>query len=265
MSNSSPNPWADKVWSLSDSRPNGGDHFAADESEFLANNYNKTAIDYEDSDLDDDENVIFDAMRTFCFAINEPQLVDKFLQHKVTLAQMLEFDEQDLIACGIDLVGERKKVLHEVAQAHSEKWMPTSLKDLTAKTLLTSPGIYSSLNDINKHLEYIGVTFRYLRRRIQKTPQILELGKDHCGVSKIAEEIEDLMKTTKSTYTQLQALDHQVCKHLDDPIFRPANHIDSGYVSQAKTRKMLLPKIFCGLVIVISVKIFMMINRSMKV
>lgn len=264
-SSSGPNPWTEKVWSLSDVRENG-DHFAADESEYLANNVtnnDNNTLNYYDSSEEDDNDVIFDAMRTFCHAINEPHLVEKFLRHKVTLAQLLEFDEQDLIACGIDLVGERKKILHEVAQAHSEKWMPTSLKDLTGKSLLSSPGIYSALNDINRHLEYIGVTFRYLRRRIQKSPNILELGKDHCGVAKISEEIEDLMKTTKSTYTQLQALDHQVCKHLDDPILKPANHIDSDYVRRAKIRLMLFPTIVGCLFVGASVKILMILNRSL--
>lgn len=257
-SSSKPDPWTENVWTLSDIKQNG-DHFAADQSEYLVNN--NTALPFDDSSEDDGDDVIFDAMRTFCHAINEPQLVDKFLHHRVTLAQLLEFDEQDLINCGIDLVGDRKKVLHEVAQAHAERWMPTSLNDLTAKTLMSSPGIYSALNDINKHLEYIGVTFRYLRRRIQKEPEILELGKDHCGVSKIANEIEDLMNTTKNTYTQLQALDHHICKHLDDPIFKPTNYIDSSYVMQAKMRRLVVPAIIGGLAIISTIKIYLNLSK----
>lgn len=268
MATSTPNPWTENPWSLADKKSAGRrDHFAADEAEYLSNNItntdDKTELYYEDSSQDGEDDVIFDDMRIFCHGINEPHLAEKFQQHKVTLEHLLEFDEEDLIKCGVELVGERKKVLREIAQAHAEKWMPTSLKDLTGKTLMSSPGIYSALNDINKHLEYIGVTFRYMRRRVQKTPCILELGKDHCGVAKIAEEIEDLMKTTKSTYTQLQALDHQINKHLDNPVMKPANHIDSGYVMRAKVRKMFIPTVTGLAAIGVSVKLFLTLNRSL--
>lgn len=208
-----------------------------------------------DSDQDD-EDIIFQDMQLFLHAIGEPQLVDKFLEHKVTLGQLLEFNEQDLINCGIELVGDRKKILENTGQMHCEKWMPTSLHDLTAKTLLSSPGIYIALNDINKHIEYIGVTFKYLRRRLQERPQVLELGKDYVGVTKLANEIDDLLKTSKTTYIQLKALQKEICKHLNDPSKKPANHIDSGYIRRAKIRQSITPALLTSLTLYVSYKMY---------
>lgn len=142
--------------------------WAVDSNEIAECDQNKSskALTYEeynsDSDTDDCERIEFQDIHLFCHAIEEPHLVDYFLKNRVTLRQLLEFDEQDLINCGLELVGERKKVLDSIAKIHGETWSPTSLRDLTVKSLLTGPGIYVTLNDINKHLEYIGVTFKYL-------------------------------------------------------------------------------------------------------
>lgn len=199
---------------------------------------------YEDQCSDSDEenqDLVFQDMQLFLHAIGEPQLVDKFLANKVTLGQLLEFDEQDLINCGVDLVGDRKKILTNTGQMHSEKWMPSSLEDLTAKSLLSSPGIYITLNDINKHIEYIGFTIKYLKKKIEANPEILELGKDYVGIAKIDSEIVDLNKTSKQTYHQLKLIQKVIRKHLDDPAKKPANHIDANFIKRAKIRLIAVP------------------------
>lgn len=194
------------------------------------------------SDSDDENNdLIFQDMQLFFHAIGEPQLIDLFIKNKVTLGQLLEFDEQDLINCGVELVGDRKKILANTVQMHCEKWQPSSLQNLTAKSLLSSPGIYVTINDINKHIEYIGVTLKYLRRRIQTKPEILELGKDYVGVSKVAKELEDLINTSKSTYGQMKVLSRQINKHLSNPTLQPANHIDEGSIRRAKIGQSIAP------------------------
>jgi len=195
-----------------------------------------------DSDSDnDDRDAEFQDIQMFLHAIDEPHLVDHFIRNKITLGQLLEFNEQDLINCGIELVGDRKKILENTAQMHCEKWMPTSLQDMTHKNFLSSPGYYIALNDINKQLEYIGVTFKYLKRRLEEDPSLLELGKDYVGVSKISSEIEDLVKTTRNTYAQLRNLSREVNKHSTDPIKQPANLIDDKYIRRIKIGRMALP------------------------
>lgn len=197
----------------------------------------------EDKDSDDENDapdIIFDDMQLFCHTIGEPQLVDKFLHHKVTLGQLMNFDENDLINCGIELVGERKKILASTVQMHNEKWMPSSLNDPTGRGLFSSPGYYIALNDINKHLEYIGVTVRYLKRRLQTSPEIMELGKDFVGVTKVASEIDDLLKTSKTTHLNILSLGRQVNKHVSDPILKPAFHIDENLLRKQKFKRVLM-------------------------
>lgn len=199
------------------------------------------------SDSDDDPEVEFQDMQLFMEAIGESDLTEHFLKHHVRLGQLLEFNEDDLIKCGIELVGDRKKILTNIAQMHSEKWQPTSLQELTSRSLLSSPGIYIALNDINKHLEYVGVTFKYIKRRIEEKPEILELGKDYVGVIKISQEIEDLLKTSKTTYAQLRSLQKSVSKHLIDPTKLPANHIDEKYIAKAKFRQRIVPTLITSI------------------
>lgn len=215
---------------------------------------------YEDeynSDTEDELDVAYQDLDLFLQAIGEPQLVDHFVRHRVTLGQLLEFSEQDLIDCGIEFVGDRKKILQNTGQMHSEKWMPSSLHDLSAKNLLSSPGLYIALNDINKHMEYIGITFKYLKKRLEERPEILELGKDYVGVAKVSSEIEDLLKTCKTTYSQLRTLNREVSKHLDDPAKRPANHIDKKYILRAKLRRRLIPGVMAGVVLLGALKLSM--------
>lgn len=211
--------------------------------------------DNSDSDEEDqDRDLIFQDMQMFFHSIGEPQLIPLFLANKVTLGQLLDFEESDLINCGVELVGDRKKILSSVAQMHCEKWMPSSLQDLTAKTLLSSPGMYIALNDINKHVEYIGVTFNYLRRCIQRKPEILELGKDYVGVPKVASELEDLLKTSEKMHVQLKALNRHISMQLNNPLLRPANHIDNQYLNKTGIRRRIAPILLAataiGLVIV---------------
>lgn len=221
--------------------------------------------DYEaeyNSDSDDEHEVIFQDLQLFLHAIGEPQLVDHFIQHRVTLGQLLEFGEQDLINCGIELVGDRKKILENTGQMHCEKWLPSSLHDLSARSLLSSPGIYVALNDINKHMEYIGVTFKYLKRRLEERPEVLELGKDYVGVVKVSSEIEDLLKTCKTTYSQLRSLNKEVSKHMDDPAKRPANHIDKRYIYNAKLRRRLVPALVATVALAAAVKLSLILLRE---
>lgn len=232
------NPWLEKP-STNGIGERPVDHFAADETEVLANR--RLTKDSDSDSEDDDHDLIFHDMELFCHAIGEPQWTEIFLKHKVTLGQLLLFEEQDLINCGFDLVGDRKKILASTGQMHCEKWMPYSLQDLTTESLLSSPGIYIALNDINKHIEYIGVTFSYLKRRIQCKPEILELGKDYVGISKVASELEDLIRTSKTTHNQLQALNHRIRRHINDPTLKPANHIDKTYLRKVKIRQRILP------------------------
>lgn len=202
----------------------------------------------ENSDSDNEEtDTVFQDMQLFLYAIGEPHLVDLFLKNRVSLGQLLEFDEQDLMNCGVELVGERKKILEYIGQMHSDKWLPSSLHDLTSKTLQSSPGIYIALNDINKHIEYIGITFKFLTRRLREKPEILELGKDYVGVAKIASELEDLLKTSKTTYVQLKSLGREISKHSKDPLMKPANHIDKDYIRQAKIRQSIVPALMVTL------------------
>jgi hypothetical protein len=214
------------------------------------------------SDSDQDEDVEFQDMQLFLHAIGEPQLVEHFLKNRVTLGQLLEFNEDDLINCGIECVGDRKKILANIGQMHSEKWQPSSLQELTSKSLLSSPGIYIALNDINKHIEYIGVTFKYFKRRLEEKPAILELGKDYVGVSKVFSEIEDLLKTSKTTYAQLKSLEKEVSKHLDDPVKRPANHIDEKYIAKARMRRRIAPALVVALAVCASIKLTVFLLRK---
>lgn len=207
------------------------------------------------SDSDEEQDMEFQDMQLFMHAINEPQLVDHFLKNRVTLGQLLEFNEEDLINCGVELVGDRKKILANIGQMHSEKWQPSSLQELTAKSFLSSPGIYIALNDINKHIEYVGVTFKYIKRRLEEKPDILELGKDYVGVSKISSEIEDLLKTSKTTYAQLKSLEKEVSKHLTDPVKRPANHIDAKYVAKARMRRRIVPTLVVTLAVCATIRL----------
>lgn len=212
------------------------------------------AVIDSDSEEEDDQ-LVFQDVQLFCHAIQAPELSENFIKHKVTLGQLLLMDEQDLVNCGIELVGDRKKILANTATMHCEKWMPTSLQDMTAQSLLSSPGIYVSINDINKHIEYIGVTLRYIRRRLQSNPEVLELGKDYVGVSKIHSELQDLEKTSKATYNQINALTRQISKHLDDPNYKPANHIDRSYLRRAKIHQKIKPVILTILTLFVSFKL----------
>lgn len=206
--------------------------------------YGKPIQDYNSDSEDEVADVIFDDMQLFCHAIGEPQLIENFLKHKVTLGQLMDFEEQDLINCGIELVGDRKKILASTVQMHNEKWMPSSLNDLTGKALLSSPGYYIVLNDVNKHLEYIGVTFRFLKRRLQTNPEIMELGKDFVGISKVASELDDLLRTSKTTHNQICALKRQVARHINDPTLRPANHIDEEYLKKLSIKQVVASTLF---------------------
>lgn len=223
------NPWAEALKKCSDDQENDG---------------------YDSDSEDDDPDLVYQDLELFLKAIDEIQLIEKFRKHKVNLGQLLDFDEQDLINCGVDLVGERKKILTNTGQMHAEKWVPTSLHDLTSKTLLTAPGIYIALNDINKHIEYIGVTFRYLRRCMRTKPQILELGKDYVGIHKIVSELDDMLRTSKTTYALLKELKHQVGGLADKPEYQPPNHIDENYLRNAKLKQFLAP------VVLITVALF---------
>lgn len=233
-----------------------------DDKEVEPNNIMGDVFVLENSDSEDEDaqNIVYQDMQLFFHAIGEFQLIELFLKNKVTLGQLLEFDEQDLINCGVELVGDRKKILANTGQMHCEKWMPSSLQDLTTKSLLSSPGIYIALNDINKHIEYIGVTLKYLRRRLQSNPEILELGKDFVGVTKVSSELEDLMKTIKSTHDQALAFDRQIRKHLCDPKLRPANHIDDCYVRAAKWQRIFIAPI---IVVVAAVCMTLKIKKSL--
>lgn len=209
-------------------------------------------------DSDDDSqhgDSVCDDLDMFLFAIGETELAEQFKKNRVTLGQVLEFDEQDLINCGIDQVGPRKKILDCTAQMHCEKWTPTSLEELTRKGLQSSPGIYTALNDMNKHIDYIGVTLRYLRRCIQTDPKILELGKDYVGVKKVASELVDLSKTLQSTHRNIMALSRTIGKHCDDPLLQPANHIDEKYLKSVKTRGRIVPALLLIVVISMSIKL----------
>lgn len=193
-----------------------------------------------DSEDDDAPDVIFDDMQLFCHTIGEPQLVDKFLHHKVTLGQLMNYDEEDLVNCGIELVGDRKKILSSTVQMHNEKWMPSSLNDPNGRGLFSSPGYYIALNDINKHIEYIGVTIRYLKKRLQKNPEIMELGKDFVGVAKVASELDDLLKTSKATHSHMLSLGRQVKRHVDDPNMKPAYNIDESFLRKQKLKRVIM-------------------------
>lgn len=220
------------------------------------NTFNSYEDEVENSDSDTEEkDMIFQDMQLFMHAIGEPQLVEHFLKQKITLGQLLEFNEQDLINCGVELVGDRKKILENTGQMHCEKWMPASLQDMTSKSLMSSPGYYIALNDINKHIEYIGVTFKYLRRRLEEQPELLELGKDYVGVAKVASELEDLLKTTKTTYAQLRGLNREVGKHLKDPVKRPANHMDEASLRRTKMRQKFVPITIISMSILACVKL----------
>lgn len=208
-----------------------------------------------DSDSEhEDENAEFHDIGLFCHAIGEPQLVEKFIEHKVALSQLLHFNEQDLVNCGIDKVGERKKVLASIGQMHSEKWSPTSLNDMTEQSLLSSPGIYLAINDINKHLEYIGVTFVYLRKKLDANPDILELGKDFVGVRKIAQELVDLTKTSAIMHSRLIAFDKHVSKYKDRRNLQPANHIDESYIRSSNLKNYIVSLSFGMIVLCASLK-----------
>lgn len=219
--------------------------------------HDRLCATHPDSDSENDsEDVELHDMELFCHAIGEPQLADKFTQQRVALSQLLHFNEQDLINCGIELIGERKKVLSSIGQMHSEKWSPASLNDMTEQSLLSSPGIYLALNDINKHLEYIGVTFVYLRKRIDENPQILELGKDFVGVKKIAQELEDLTKTSCIMHYRLKALDRHLTKYTSKKTLHPANLIDRCYIKAGNLQQFTM-KLGLGIVLVCaSLKIF---------
>lgn len=218
-----------------------------------ADEYEKDNFDSDSED--DDPDLIYQDLELFLKAIDLSHLVDKLRAHKITLGQLLDFDEQDLVNCGIEFVGERKKILSNIGQLHAEKWVPTSLHDLTHKTLLTSPGIYIALNDINKHLEYIGVTFRYLRRHIRVKPHILELGRDYVGVHKIATELEDLLRTSKTTYIHLKALENQVQWVKNKPEYQPPNHVDYKYVRSAKLRSYIGPSLMLSIAVLVCYRI----------
>lgn len=213
--------------------------------------------DINNSDSDDDlaQDTIFDEMQIFCQTIGEPQLANKFLKHKVTLGQLMIFDEQDLINCGIDLVGDRKKILSKTVQMHNENWMPSCLNDPFGSGLLSSPGYYIAINDINKHIEYISLTIRYLEKRLQENPKLMELGKDIVGVNKLASEIKDLLRTSKATHTHILSLSRQVAKHVDNPILKPANHIDENYLKRSKIRAAIGPTVLTILVVYATFKL----------
>lgn len=198
-------------------------------------------IDENDSDIDNDENVkIYGDLELFLSAILEDDLIDVFKNHKVTLSQLLQFDEQDLINVGLGKVGDRKKVLDTIAQVHATKWEPTSFGDLTSRDILTGPGIYIVLNDINKHMEYIGASFSYLSLRLHKNPAILELGKDFVDVRKIKSELEDLIATSKTTYKEIIRLNNQLGEFTQDPIYLPANYIDVQHDDLRRSSSHLL-------------------------
>lgn len=215
-----------------------------DEQTRATTNYNQWQDDIKDpNDSDsehDEQDLVFQDLELFLHAIGEAQLVECFKRNKITLGQLLEFNEQDLINCGIDLVGDRKKILENTGQMHCEKWAPSSLQDMTAKSLLSSPGYYIALNDINKHIEYIGVTLKYLRRRVEENPELLELGKDFVGVAKIASELDDMLKTTKTTYAHLRGLNREINRHFKDPLKKPANLIDQDYVYRFNVKQKLV-------------------------
>lgn len=189
----------------------------------------------------DDHNREYGHLELFFHTIGEPKHIPLFEKHKVTLAQLLDFDEEDLVNIGIELVGERKKILDSIAEWHSEQWKPTSLNDMTSKKMLSAPGIYISLNDINKHIDYIGASFRYISKVINKKPEILQLGRDYCGIRRIADEVDDLCVTHKNAGKFLVNLRSEVARHVNNPDNLPPNEIDAKYVMRAKLVKNIVP------------------------
>lgn len=225
-------------WNLDQVETKNSNFYFADGSDALpAGQYDDKDSDYGDGD----EHMLFGDMQLFFHAINEPQFIPNFLQQKVTLGQLLDFQEQDLINCGIELVGDRKKILQHIAKWHAVQWLPSSLHDLTDKNMLTAPGIYIAINDINKHLEYLDASFRFMRRQIEMKSNILELGKDYCGVRKIASELEDLDSTHKRVGCSINLLKKEIVKHVDDPLKLPPNHIDEKYIRKTKIGMRIIP------------------------
>lgn len=214
-----------------------------------------TNIDFCDSDDDDkDEATIYQDIHLFFYSIDEPQLIERFVQQKVTLSQLLNFTEEDLIKCGVDLVGDRKKILDNIAQVHSEGWSPTSLQDLNGKTLLSSPGMYMALTDINKHLEYIGATYKYFKRQVECKPHILQYGKEYVGAGKIVQELDSILSTTKAMTSQLSALRGTMFRQARNSQNQPANLCDNRALHQAKWRRNAIPLTLTGILLCIAVR-----------
>lgn len=183
---------------------------------------------HKNNNSDEDEDVeykLYGDIELFLTSIDEDGLEKLFRQHKVTFSQLLQFEEQDLINVGIDKVGDRKKILEAIDLIHASKWEPTCLSDLTSRDLLTSPGIYIVLNDINKHMEYIGASLSYIYFRLEKNPAILELGKDFVGIEKISSELKDLVKTSRTTYMDMIRLNNHLAKFRDNPTFLPPDYV----------------------------------------
>lgn len=199
--------------------------------------------DYEDKDseYEDQDDLIYGDLQLFFHAINEPQLAQNFVDQKVTLGQLLAFEEKDLINCGVEFVGDRKKILEHIAQWHSDQWLPTSMHDLTSKSVLTSPGFYIVLNDINKHFEYIDASFRFMRRQIEMKPKILELGKDYCGVKKVLSELDDLTQTYTKMSNSIKLLHKELSKHADKPSMQPPNLIDERCIWRTRIGTKIIP------------------------
>lgn len=236
------NVWADSPTSVNQANGN------IEETQRITNE-----DDY--SDDEDEGDIIYSDMQIFFHSIGEPKLAERFLQQKVTLSQLLDFDEQDLINCGVDLIGDRKKIIENIGKMHCEKWQPTSLNDLTAKSMLSAPGIYVVLNDINKHFEYIGITFKYIRRQIRTKPEMLELGKDFVGVAKIASELTDLQKTVRTTCSELKALNQLIAKARKNPLLHPANHIDERHLRKVRFTQIIGPMVLFGLLAGVAFKL----------
>lgn len=201
---------------------------------------NEPDDDDDDSDFGLDHNVIFDDLQLFFHSIDEPQFIDKFVEQKVTLKSLLELNEDDLVKCGIELVGDRKKILDHIAELHSGPWVPTSLHDMTAKSMLTSPGYYITLNDVNRHQAYIGALFIFMARKLTEDPDLLTYGKDYVGIKKVISEAEDLRVTCVETINKLERLMGHLYKHSDEPIYQPTNFIDTDRVKRVRNRHVAI-------------------------
>ena len=145
-------------------------------------------------------------------ALELSHLMPVFDDHSIDFATFLKIDENDLDRLEILKVGERLKIIDAIKQIHTREWETSSLPALHLQKYITCPDAISLIENIAKHTQYMEASVGYLRGKLQKNAQLLELGKEAGDINGLKSGLKNAYKTVVNLKGQIES----AVKDLDD-------------------------------------------------